>query len=98
MLARLITNKISNKQSFIKSKLTYNLKVLFNLNYLKILKLKLGILGTEISRLSLNVNKSQLNNVTIFDNIVKLAKDEEIIDNFRFNVKEEPIVNKGALS
>jgi hypothetical protein len=98
MLARLITNKISNKQSFIKSKLTYNLKVLFNLNYLKILKLKPGILGTEISRLSLNVNKSQLNNVTIFDNIVKLAKDEEIIDNFRFNVKEEPIVNKGALS
>jgi hypothetical protein len=62
------------------------------------LKLKLGILGTEISRLSLNVNKSQLNSVTIFDNIVKLAKNKEIVDNFKFNIKGELIINEGALS
>jgi hypothetical protein len=62
------------------------------------LELELGTLGTEISRLSLNVNKSQLDSVAIFDNIVKLAKDKEIVDNSRSDAKGEPIVDEGALS
>jgi hypothetical protein len=35
------------------------------------LKLKLSTLRMEILQLSLNVDKSQLNSVTIFNNIVK---------------------------
>jgi hypothetical protein len=62
------------------------------------LKLELSTLGTETSRLSLNVNKSQLNSVTIFDNIIKPIKDEEIVDDFKSNAKGEPIIDKGALS
>jgi hypothetical protein len=62
------------------------------------LELEPGTLRTEISRLSLNVNKSQLNSVTIFDNIVELAEDKEMVNNSRSNAKEEPIVNEGALS
>jgi hypothetical protein len=98
MLARLTTNNIFNKQSFAKSNLTYNLKVLFNLKYFKILVLELGTLRIEISRLSLNVNKSQFNNVVIFNNISKLVKDKEIIDNSKSDTKEELIINKGILS
>jgi hypothetical protein len=62
------------------------------------LELELGTLRTETSQLSLNVNKSQLNSVIIFNNIVKLIKDKEIIDNFKSNAKGELIVDKGALS
>jgi hypothetical protein len=62
------------------------------------LESKPGTLGTETLQLSLNVNKSQLNSVTIFDNIVKLAKDKEMVNDFRSNAEGELIINKGALS
>jgi hypothetical protein len=61
------------------------------------LKLKLSTLRMEILQLSLNVDKSQLNSVTIFNNIVKPIKDKEIINDFKSNIKEKPIIDKGAL-
>jgi hypothetical protein len=49
------------------------------------LKLKLSTLRMEILQLSLNVDKSQL------------IKDKEIINDFKSNIKEKPIIDKGAL-
>ena len=74
------------------------MKVLPNLDYPRIPILEPGTLGTEILQLSLDINKSQLNSVTIFNNIGKPTKDKEIVDNSRSNIKEEPIINEGGLS
>jgi hypothetical protein len=59
--------------------------------------LKLSTLRIETSQFSLNINKSKLNSVTIFNNISELIKDKEIVNDFKSNIKEELIVNKGAL-
>jgi hypothetical protein len=59
---------------------------------------ELGTPGTETSRLSLDVDESQLDSVAIFDNMGKLAEDEEMVDDSRSDAEEEPIVDEGALS
>jgi hypothetical protein len=57
-----------------------------------------GTPGTETSRLSLDVDESQLDSVAIFDNIVEPAEDEEMVDDSRSDAEGEPIVDEGALS